>query len=75
MPPRRIPAFRPEACVHGFSAVCDATFLTDAGIPTIAFGPGDVLLAHRVDEYVSIDELIMAAKTLALTAMEWCGVA
>ncbi len=32
------------------------------GIPTIGFGPGDEERAHRVDEYVEIDELARAAR-------------
>ncbi len=68
-------ALRPRAKIHGFSAVCDATFLNDAGIPAIAFGPGDVLMAHHRNEYMAIDELTAATKTLAMTAMDWCGVA
>jgi len=69
------PRARRTGLIHGFAAVCDATFLNNAGIPTIAFGPGDVLLAHRTNEHLAIDELILATKTLALTAIDWCGVA
>lgn len=65
---------RETAKVHGFPAVCDATFLNDAGIPTIVYGPGDVLIAHTRDEFVPVDELMLAAKTYALAAMAWCGV-
>jgi len=35
------------------------------GIPTIGFGPGDELLAHTVDEKVSIDDLGSAIKFYA----------
>jgi len=66
--------FREKAAVHGFPAVCDATFLSDAGIPTIVYGPGDVIIAHTRNEFVPVDELVVAAKTYALAAMEWCGV-
>jgi putative selenium metabolism hydrolase len=31
------------------------------GIPTVGFGPGEEALAHRVDEYIAIDELARAA--------------
>lgn len=65
---------RLEAKIHGFSAVCDATYLSQAGIPSIVFGPGDVLNAHRLNENLPVDELILAAKTLAMAAMDWCGV-
>jgi acetylornithine deacetylase/succinyl-diaminopimelate desuccinylase-like protein len=39
------------------------------------FGPGDLRVAHSKDEYVSLDEVIAAAKGLAACAMEWCHVA
>jgi putative selenium metabolism hydrolase len=45
------------------------------GIPTVGFGPGNEELAHRVDEYVEVDQLTAAARGFAgiaeqLTAME-----
>lgn len=66
--------FRNEPNIHGFAAVCDATFLDRNGIPAVVFGPGDVLVAHTVDEYVLVRELMLAAKVYALMAMDWCGV-
>lgn len=59
--------------LHGFGAVCDAAFLNRAGIPTVIYGPGSVLQAHAVDEYVEEDLVVEAAKTYALAAMDWCG--
>jgi acetylornithine deacetylase len=53
----------------------DGPTFTRAGIPTIAFGPGDIALAHAVDESVPVDELVRAAQVLAVTAMRFCGVA
>lgn len=61
------------AQVVGWSAVHDGTFLNQAGIPAISYGPGDVRRAHAVDEYVEIAELVRACKTYALLAIEWCG--
>jgi acetylornithine deacetylase len=43
------------------------------GTPTVLFGPGDVRASHRPDEYVPVDELVAAVRTLALTAMRFCG--
>ncbi|MEK3935673.1 ArgE/DapE family deacylase [Sporosarcina sp. FSL W7-1349] len=62
------------AKVLGFAAVADASFLNERGIPSIIYGPGSILVAHAVDEYVEVEELITAAKTYALVAMEWCGI-
>jgi acetylornithine deacetylase len=53
----------------------DGPTFSRAGIPTIAFGPGDILRAHAVDEYVPVDELVRAAQALAVAAMRFCGVA
>jgi acetylornithine deacetylase len=53
----------------------DGPTFTRAGIPTIAFGPGDMALAHAVDEHVPVDELVRAAQVLAVAAMRFCGVA
>jgi acetylornithine deacetylase len=61
--------------VHGFAAVEDTTFLTSAGIPAISYGPGDLRIAHSVDEHVDTGELVTACKTYALLAATWCDVA
>ena len=61
------------AQLHGFCAVCDAAFLNAAGIPTVIYGPGDILVAHAVDEYVEIEELMITTKSYALATMDWCG--
>jgi len=53
----------------------DGPTFTAAGTPTIGFGPGDIGLAHAVDEHVPIDELVRAAQALAVTAMRFCGLA
>jgi acetylornithine deacetylase len=61
------------AVLRGFAAVDDATFLTSAGIPAITYGPGDLRVAHAVNEHVEIAELVTAARTYALLAADWCG--
>ncbi len=58
---------------QGFAAVCDAAFLNNFKIPTVIYGPGDIKVAHSIDEYVNPRELIDAAKSYALAALEWCG--
>jgi acetylornithine deacetylase len=63
------------ATVGGFTAVSDATFLCDAGVPAISYGPGDIAAAHAIDEHVAVDELVAAARTFALLAADWCGTA
>jgi len=48
--------------------------VNEAGIPTVLFGPGDVREAHRPDESIETEELVRAARILAVTAMRFCGV-
>lgn len=55
------------------TAGCDMRYFHSAGIPTVIYGPGDLLMAHRVDEYVEIGQLITAAQVYALTAMRLLG--
>lgn len=57
-----------------FNAVSDASFLCAAGIPAVTFGPGNIRVAHAVDEYVDLAEWRAAARILAGTIMAWCGV-
>jgi acetylornithine deacetylase/succinyl-diaminopimelate desuccinylase family protein len=61
------------ATVNGFPAVEDATFLNQRDIPAISYGPGDLRVAHANDEHVEIEELLLATRTYALLAAEWCG--
>jgi acetylornithine deacetylase len=62
------------ARVEGMTYGADMGLLVNVGhTPTVLFGPGDVRVSHRPDEYVPIDELEMAARTLALAALHFCG--
>ncbi|GAA5160926.1 MULTISPECIES: M20/M25/M40 family metallo-hydrolase [Amycolatopsis] len=60
---------------EGFLGVCDLTWLDAKGVDGLVYGPGVGRTAHAEDEYVPIHQLITAAKTYALTAMDFCGVA
>ncbi len=51
----------------------DGPTFSRAGIPTIAFGPGDILQAHTVDEFVPVDDLVRAAQVIAVAAVRFCG--
>jgi acetylornithine deacetylase len=48
-------------------------FIRFANTPTIMYGAGDVTVAHHADEYIDIDELLTATKTLACLLVDWCG--
>jgi acetylornithine deacetylase len=64
------------ADVRGMPYGCDMGLTAGiAGIPTVVFGPGHIRDAHRPDESVAIDDLVVAARTLALTVLRTCGTA
>ena len=52
-----------------------ATFTRFGGTPCVCFGPRDLRIAHTVDEYVVIDDLVECAQELAVTAVRFCGLA
>jgi acetylornithine deacetylase/succinyl-diaminopimelate desuccinylase-like protein len=41
----------------GVDYFCDASVLSQGGIPSIVFGPGDIAQAHTVDEWISVKSL------------------
>jgi acetylornithine deacetylase len=53
-------------------AVVDASFMKP--VPSICYGTGGAGLfsVHGVDEFVDIDDLIRATKTLAISILDWC---
>jgi acetylornithine deacetylase/succinyl-diaminopimelate desuccinylase-like protein len=53
---------RQPAGVHYF---CDASVLSQAGIPSVVFGPGDIAQAHTTDEWISVGSLERAQALLA----------
>ncbi len=60
--------------LEGMTYGADMRLLVNVGnTPTVMFGPGDVRVAHRPDEFVPLDDLLAAARTLALTALRFCG--
>lgn len=63
-----------EPVVRGMPYGCDLGLTVGVGgIPTVVYGPGDVRDAHRPDESVAVEELVAAARTIALTALRFCG--
>jgi acetylornithine deacetylase len=50
----------------------DASLLSEAGIPSILFGPGGAG-AHSSEEYVYLEDVRLSAETLAECARDFCG--
>ncbi len=42
-------------------------------MPTVLYGPGDVSLAHTVNEYIDVDQALEAVSTIAMMIYNWCG--
>jgi acetylornithine deacetylase len=56
----------------------DAATFTRFGTPTISYGPTGLsndgeTMAHAVDEFVPVDDLVACAQALAIAALRWCG--
>lgn len=49
------------AVYSGFNGGTDMTFLVEAGVPTVIFGPGSLKHAHTADEFVPLIEVEQAA--------------
>jgi acetylornithine deacetylase/succinyl-diaminopimelate desuccinylase-like protein len=53
---------------------CDANIMSEAGITTVIFGPGDLAMnAHGTNEYVPVQQVIDACKVYASLMVDCCG--
>ena len=58
----------------GFTGITDARFyLNDMRIPTIVLGPGSLAVAHTANEWVPVEELVVAARIYARIFTEFLG--
>lgn len=53
----------------------DLRLMEAAGIPTVQYGPGDAALAHSTDEQVPCEEVLLAARAIAVLALDHCRLA
>ena len=61
-----------EAKISGLRSGSDARHLINSGgIPTIVYGPGDMINAHTINESISLEEYIKSIKALALSVLDW----
>jgi acetylornithine deacetylase len=51
--------------LSGMSSWTDAHSFAEAGATAVVFGPGNLQQAHRVDERISVSEIVTSARVLA----------
>ncbi len=60
----------------GVPGSTDGTILNARkGIPIVTCGPGDIYIPHHIDEWVSVDEIKLAARLYVLAAIRYLGIA
>lgn len=53
---------------------CDANIMSEKGVTTVIFGPGDLAWgAHGTDEYVPIEQVVAACKVYAALIVDLCA--
>lgn len=63
-----------QPTLAGFPAGCDLSLLQKyGGVPGLVFGPGNCTVAHSSNEHVPIEEVVNAAKIVAISVLRWCG--
>jgi acetylornithine deacetylase len=63
-----------EPRLRGVTYGSDMRLLTNhARIAATHYGPGDVGVAHAVNEFVPLDEVLTATKVVANLIAQWCG--
>jgi acetylornithine deacetylase len=65
-----------EPEIAAITAGLDLRLFTEIGkMEAVAYGAGDVRYVHCPDEFIIVDDILVAVETLALTIIEFCGVA
>ena len=60
--------------LEGWDASCDGRlFFHRGGMPTLVFGAGDLCYAHSSIEQVRMNDILVAAGTIARFLAGWCG--
>ncbi|HLQ77044.1 MAG TPA: ArgE/DapE family deacylase, partial [Terriglobia bacterium] len=63
-----------EPRIHGVSYGSDLRLFTNhGGMNAVLYGPGDVRIAHSLNEFVPLDEVRCVTKVLARSILDWCG--
>lgn len=61
----------PAGIIEGVNYGTNAEAFSDAGIPTVVFGPGSIAQAHTADEWIELEQLKLAAEIYYQTATRW----
>jgi acetylornithine deacetylase len=63
-----------EARLHGVPYGSDLRLFTNnGGMHAALYGPGDVRVAHSLNEFVPLDEVRAVSKVVARVITNWCG--
>jgi len=63
-----------QSRIHGVPYGSDLRLFTNnGGMHAVLYGPGDVRVAHSLDEFVPLDEVRGSAKVVARVIASWCG--
>src|SRR5262249_9110506 len=54
----------------GFPGGCSVWPMSDRGVRSVIFGPGNLEQAHTVDEWIDVEEIYQAAKVYAAIAYD-----
>ena len=62
--------------IAGITAGLDLRLFTEiGGMETVTYGAGDIRYVHCPDERIEVEDLLIAVETLALTIVDFCGLA
>ena len=68
---RKVLGVRPRLKIE--TGATDGRYLRRKGVPTAIYGPGEPSLAHAYDEYVRVDDLLVAYRALRYAAERFFG--
>jgi acetylornithine deacetylase len=60
-----------NSVIKGVDFGCDASSFTQMGVPSIVFGPGDILQAHTKDEFVLLEEVFKASEVYSQICIDF----
>ena len=58
---------------QGFGAATDLAWYGERNLPGIICGPGRLAQCHVANEYLELEQLLLAAQVYAEMLVDWCG--